>query len=69
MAFVFDRDYLAEWQQRFKTAETHTFEDAGHYVLEDVPERIIPLVRRFLEQHPLAENDHSPDGKIDNDHP
>jgi haloalkane dehalogenase len=51
--FVFDRDYLAEWQRRFEEAEIHSFDDAGHYVLEDVPERIIPLVRRFLERHPL----------------
>jgi len=35
--FVFDRDYLAEWRRRFPSAEVHSFPDAGHYVLEDVP--------------------------------
>ncbi|MCA8960091.1 MAG: alpha/beta fold hydrolase [Planctomycetes bacterium] len=48
--FVFDRHFLAEWQRRFPKAETHAYDDAGHYVLEDAPERVIPAVRRFLEQ-------------------
>lgn len=51
--FVFDNDYLAEWQRRFPNAEAHRFPDAGHYVLEDVPEKIVPLTRKFLKQHPL----------------
>jgi len=51
--FVFDHDYLAEWQRRFPQAEVHCFPDAGHYVLEDVPEKIIPLTQDFLKQHPL----------------
>jgi haloalkane dehalogenase len=52
--FVFDRDYLFEWQRRFPRAEVHAFEDAGHYLLEDVPEKVVPLVQRFLENHPLT---------------
>jgi haloalkane dehalogenase len=51
--FVFDQDYLSEWQRRFPAAEVHCFPDAGHYVLEDVPEKIIPLTQDFLTQHPL----------------
>jgi len=51
--FVFDQDYLSEWQRRFPAAEVHCFPDAGHYVLEDVPEKIIPLTQDFLNQHPL----------------
>ena len=51
--FVFDHDYLSEWQRRFPAAEVHCFADAGHYVLEDVPEKIIPLTQDFLKQHPL----------------
>jgi haloalkane dehalogenase len=50
--FVFDSDYLAEWQRRFPNAEVHRFPDAGHYVLEDVPEKIVPLIGRFLGRHP-----------------
>ena len=51
--FVFDHDYLAEWQRRFPQAEVHCFPDAGHYVLEDVPKKIIPLTQDFLKHHPL----------------
>ena len=51
--FVFDQDYLSEWQRRFPEAEIHRFPDAGHYVLEDVPEKIIPLTRDFLRKYPL----------------
>ena len=51
--FVFDHDYLAEWQRRFPQAEVHRFPGAGHYVLEDAPEKIIPLTQDFLNQHPL----------------
>jgi len=46
--FVFDHHFLAEWQKRFPAAEVHKFEDAGHYVLEDAHEQIVPLVERFL---------------------
>ena len=28
-------------------------DDAGHYVIEDAYERIVPLVEQFLVQHPL----------------
>ncbi|MCG8409187.1 MAG: alpha/beta fold hydrolase [Phycisphaerales bacterium] len=51
--FVFDRHFLKEWQRRFPSAEIHTFPDAGHYVVEDACEQIIPLVQGFLSRHPL----------------
>jgi len=51
--FVFDDHFLAEWRRRFPAAEYHVFEDAGHYVLEDAHERVIPLVRDFLAKHPI----------------
>ena len=51
--FVFDLDYLGEWQRRFPGAEVHRFPDAGHYILEDAPEKVIPLVDSFLGRHPL----------------
>jgi haloalkane dehalogenase len=51
--FVFDSNYLKEWQRRFPNAEVHAFQDAGHYVLEDVPEKIIPITYDFLNKHPL----------------
>ena len=51
--FVFDADFLAEWRDRLPGATVHRFPDAGHYVLEDAGDAILPLVRRFLEQHPI----------------
>jgi haloalkane dehalogenase len=54
--FVFDGDFLAEWRRRFPAAEVHAFADAGHYVLEDAGEKVIPLVRDFLQRHrPMSE--------------
>lgn len=46
--FVFDDHFLEEWRRRVPHAEIHRFDDAGHYVLEDAHERIVPLVQRFL---------------------
>jgi haloalkane dehalogenase len=51
--FVFDDDFLTEWRRRFPTAEVHRFADAGHLVLEDAGDRIVPIVRDFLQRHPL----------------
>ncbi len=51
--FVFDHLFLEEWEKHFPDAEFHRFEDVGHYVLEDAPEDVIPLVQQFLQAHPL----------------
>ena len=51
--FVFDVDYYNEWCRRFPSAESHLFDDAGHYLLEDVPHRIVGLVKDFLDRHPV----------------
>ncbi len=47
--FVFDTEYYDEWRRRFPDAQAHLFDDAGHYLMEDVPERITRLVSTFLE--------------------
>lgn len=52
--FVFDDAFLAEWRRRLPEAEVHVFEDAGHYVLEDAHDEIVPLMKRFLSAHPLG---------------
>jgi cis-3-alkyl-4-acyloxetan-2-one decarboxylase len=51
--FVFDRHFLEEWLQRFPRAEVHRFGDAGHYILEDAAEDVIPLISEFIDNHPL----------------
>ncbi len=48
--FVFDADYLAEWQRRFPAAEVHRFEHAGHYLLEDEPARVLKAILAFLKR-------------------
>lgn len=52
--FVFTPALLEEWQRRFPKAEVHPFEDAGHYILEDVGPQVIDRVRRFLNRRPAA---------------
>ncbi len=51
--FVFDTEYLDEWRRRFPNAKVHCYSDAGHYVLEDVPDKIVPLIHNFLKSHTL----------------
>ncbi len=50
--FVFDDHFLAEWRLRLPSAEEHVFEEAGHFVLDDAHEKVLPLVRSFLQRHP-----------------
>ena len=45
-------DRLAEF---FPAAEIHRIADAGHYVVEDAHERIVPLVNSFLTRHVTAD--------------
>jgi haloalkane dehalogenase len=47
-----ERDFLPQWQERFPEATTHILQGAGHYVVEDAHERILPLMMEFLEQQP-----------------
>ncbi len=47
--FCFDDSFLETWRETFPAAEVHRFADAGHYVLEDAHETILPIVSRFLE--------------------
>lgn len=51
--FVFTKAYFDEWRRRLPQAEYQWLADAGHYLLEDQPDRIIELVSRFLQRHPV----------------
>ncbi len=46
--FCFTTDYLEGWIRRFPQAEVHLFTDAGHLVVEDAHERILPLLQEFI---------------------
>ena len=52
--FVFDTTFLAEWQERFPAAEVHRFPDAGHYILEDAKEEVVPLIDSKFPGTPTA---------------
>jgi len=47
--FVFDRHFLARFHADLPEAEVLAFEQAGHYVLEDTHEVLVPAIRRFLD--------------------
>lgn len=49
--FVFDLDFLREWQRRFPRANIKRFPEAGHYVLEDESEAVCSLIDNFLRRH------------------
>lgn len=51
--FVFDEHFLQEWLARFPEAELHRYPDCGHYILEDAKDELVPLIRKFLDAHPL----------------
>lgn len=48
--WCFTPAFREEWQRRFPAAEVHALSDAGHLVLEDAPERVVALVRAFLQR-------------------
>jgi len=52
--FCFTDTFRAEWQRRFPDAEVHAWPEVGHYVMEDAHERVLPLMRDFIDRHPLG---------------
>ena len=49
--FVFDNSFLEEWKRRMPHAEVRLFQDAGHYILEDAAEEVVPAVLEFLNRN------------------
>ncbi|MDR1076323.1 MAG: alpha/beta fold hydrolase [Xanthomonadaceae bacterium] len=52
--FVFDHHFLEGFARALPKAEQHVYEDAGHYVLEDKADELVPKIRAFLDAHPLG---------------
>ena len=52
--WCFTHHFLDRFLESFPAAEVHRLADAGHYVMEDAPEQVIPLVEEFLEKHSAA---------------
>lgn len=46
--FCFTPKFRARFQTIFPKAAVHAYDDVGHYVLEDAPERAVPLIDSFL---------------------
>jgi len=50
--FVFDDHFLDQWRKTYPHADVHRFPNAGHYVMEDESDRILSLMRVFMENNP-----------------
>jgi haloalkane dehalogenase len=48
--FCFGDAFLEEWKRHFPDARVRYYVKAGHYVLEDAGETLIPEIRAFLEE-------------------
>lgn len=48
--FVFNRRVFLDWQERFPQASTLVLPEAGHYLMEDEPERVTAQVRDFISR-------------------
>jgi cis-3-alkyl-4-acyloxetan-2-one decarboxylase len=51
--FVFDKHFLDGFTAALPSAEKRVFGDAGHYVLEDKAEVLVPAIRHFLDANPV----------------
>jgi cis-3-alkyl-4-acyloxetan-2-one decarboxylase len=54
--WCFRPECLERFIDHWPLAEVHRLQDCGHYVVEDGYERIVPIIRAFLEKHPIAAN-------------
>jgi len=52
--FVFDQDFLSKFVKDLPEATQKIYGDAGHYVLEDKHEELVPSIRQFLDRHPVS---------------
>ena len=46
---AFRHKELAVWQRELKDCEVHEFRNDGHFLAEEIPERLLPVLRSFLE--------------------
>lgn len=47
---VFDDAFLARWRELLPAAEVRRYADAGHYLLEDAAEDVLPAIEEFLDR-------------------
>jgi haloalkane dehalogenase len=46
--FCFTTAFRDEWARRFPQARLVSWDDVGHYVMEDAPDRVVAELDRFL---------------------
>lgn len=46
--FCFDDTFYAEWRERLPESDAHYLADAGHYVLDDAREEVLPRIAKFF---------------------
>ncbi len=47
--FCFTPTFREEWERRFPMASVQSWQDVGHYVMEDAPQRVVGALETFLE--------------------
>lgn len=51
--WCFTPDFLQRFIEIFPAAEVHRLPDAGHYLIEDAPEQVVPLIGDFFARHAI----------------
>lgn len=46
--FCFDDRFLGRWREILPQADVHRIADAGHYVLDDARDEVVPRIKAFL---------------------
>jgi len=52
--WCFTPEFRKEFERRFPQAQSFPLDDAGHYLFEDAPERLIARLREFLQNSPAV---------------
>ena len=48
--FCFTPAFREEWERRFPNATVHHWDDVGHYVIEDAPDRLFAAMDPYLDE-------------------
>lgn len=48
---VFNTDFRDHWQKLWPEAQVHSWPDAGHLLLDEFPEKILPIIRQFRNRN------------------
>ncbi len=54
--FCFTMDFFSRFKEIFPSAQTKTFKNAGHYLLEDCPDNSLEAISDFLQYKTIKKN-------------